>query len=99
MYGRGASNGHRHLVIERNVTNGNGPNVATSGTSSGRSGPNDRNTGGDGRSIDQAREVLLVAASRRASESAVVRQYAAEDLGLTAAEWVGRSVPGAKLWF
>ena len=53
----------------------------------------------DGRSIDQAREVLLVAASRRASESAVVRQYAAEDLGLTAAEWVGRSVTGAKLWF
>ena len=51
------------------------------------------------RSIDQAREVLLVAASRRASESAVVRQYAAEDLGLTAAEWVGRSVTGAKLWF
>ena len=53
----------------------------------------------DGRSIDQAREVLLVAASRRASESAVVRQYAAEDLGLTAAEWVGRSVTGAKLRF
>ena len=53
----------------------------------------------DGRSIDQAREVLLVAASRSASESAVGRQYAAEDLGLTAAEWVGRSVTGAKLWF
>ena len=49
--------------------------------------------------FDQAGEVLLVAASRRASESAVVRQYAAEDLGLTAAEWVGRSVTGAKLWF
>ena len=51
-----------------------------------------------GRLIKQARYYWLLLAEGP-SESAVVRQYAAEDLGLTAAEWVGRSVTGAKLWF
>lgn len=36
MNGRGAINGHRHLVIEQNVTNGNEPNVDASGGSGNR---------------------------------------------------------------
>ena len=43
MQGRGASNGRRHLVIEQNMTNGKGRNVATS-ANGGRSGLNENST-------------------------------------------------------
>ena len=69
MPGRAASDGHRHLVIEENVTNENGLTVADSGSSS-RNELDERSTGGGTGNRPRLR---VIAGNMRVRSTALVR--------------------------